>query len=67
MTDLTCPICGRVLVGNWRDWPEFPFCSRRCRQIDLGRWLGEAYRIPAQPEPTDPDTNDSAPSSESVE
>jgi endogenous inhibitor of DNA gyrase (YacG/DUF329 family) len=27
------------------DWPEFPFCSARCRLIDLGRWLGEAYRI----------------------
>jgi endogenous inhibitor of DNA gyrase (YacG/DUF329 family) len=24
-----------------------PFCSKRCADIDLGRWLGEAYRIPA--------------------
>jgi endogenous inhibitor of DNA gyrase (YacG/DUF329 family) len=32
------------------DWPEFPFCSRRCKTIDLGRWLGEAYRIPADGE-----------------
>lgn len=31
-------------------WPEFPFCSPRCRTIDLGRWLGEAYRIPAEGE-----------------
>jgi hypothetical protein len=29
------------------EWPEFPFCSRRCKTIDLGRWLGENYRIPA--------------------
>jgi endogenous inhibitor of DNA gyrase (YacG/DUF329 family) len=27
------------------EWPQFPFCSARCRTIDLGRWLGEKYRI----------------------
>jgi endogenous inhibitor of DNA gyrase (YacG/DUF329 family) len=26
-------------------WPQFPFCSPRCQTIDLGRWLGERYRI----------------------
>jgi endogenous inhibitor of DNA gyrase (YacG/DUF329 family) len=26
------------------EWPQFPFCSDRCRLIDLGRWLGEDYR-----------------------
>jgi endogenous inhibitor of DNA gyrase (YacG/DUF329 family) len=40
------------------EWPQFPFCSARCRLIDLGRWLGEDYRfaasqaeeeVPAQP------------------
>jgi endogenous inhibitor of DNA gyrase (YacG/DUF329 family) len=30
------------------EWPEYPFCSDRCRLIDLGRWLGETYRIPAE-------------------
>jgi uncharacterized protein len=30
------------------EWPSFPFCSARCRTIDLGRWLGETYRIPAE-------------------
>ncbi len=30
------------------DWPDFPFCSRRCKTIDLGRWLGERYRIPSE-------------------
>ena len=46
-----CPICGR-----WVDpatSPAMPFCSERCRQIDLARWLGERYRIPGpvhQPE-----------------
>jgi len=32
------------------EWPQFPFCSRRCRLIDLGRWLGEDYRISSQTE-----------------
>jgi endogenous inhibitor of DNA gyrase (YacG/DUF329 family) len=31
-------------------WPEFPFCSRRCKTIDLGRWLSEDYRIVAEGE-----------------
>jgi endogenous inhibitor of DNA gyrase (YacG/DUF329 family) len=43
------------------EWPEFPFCSARCRLIDLGRWLGEQYRFvpeaegkaPAEPEETE--------------
>jgi endogenous inhibitor of DNA gyrase (YacG/DUF329 family) len=30
------------------EWPQFPFCSARCKTIDLGRWLGETYRIPAE-------------------
>jgi endogenous inhibitor of DNA gyrase (YacG/DUF329 family) len=30
------------------EWPYFPFCSERCKTIDLGRWLGETYRIPAE-------------------
>ncbi|MGE5537351.1 MAG: DNA gyrase inhibitor YacG [Gemmatimonas sp.] len=36
-----CPICGRPSTVEMR-----PFCSKRCADIDLGRWLGEAYRIP---------------------
>jgi hypothetical protein len=29
----------------------FPFCSERCHLVDLGRWLGEEYRIPGPPLP----------------
>jgi hypothetical protein len=36
-----CPICRRPA-----DRPYRPFCSKRCADIDLARWLGEAYRIP---------------------
>jgi endogenous inhibitor of DNA gyrase (YacG/DUF329 family) len=36
-----CPICGRATVVEYR-----PFCSRRCADVDLSRWLGGAYAIP---------------------
>ena len=51
MIRVRCPICERWIEGqSTAEWPEFPFCSRRCKTIDLGRWLGEAYRIPAATE-----------------
>jgi endogenous inhibitor of DNA gyrase (YacG/DUF329 family) len=33
------------MPGNWQDYPDYPFCTKRCRTIDLGRWLGEEYRV----------------------
>ncbi|MEO0959519.1 MAG: DNA gyrase inhibitor YacG [Pseudomonadota bacterium] len=36
-----CPICGAPTVRDMR-----PFCSKRCADIDLGRWLTGAYAIP---------------------
>ena len=43
-----CPTCqgAAVKAGN----SAFPFCSSRCRAIDLGHWLDEDYRIPVQDE-----------------
>ncbi len=42
-----CPICSRSFtVATIDDLPSFPFCSDRCRRIDLGRWLDGAYVIP---------------------
>jgi|HubBroStandDraft_6_1064221.scaffolds.fasta_scaffold2702617_2 endogenous inhibitor of DNA gyrase (YacG/DUF329 family) len=35
-----CPICGKPPIGRYR-----PFCSARCGQVDLGRWLGERYAV----------------------
>jgi uncharacterized protein len=46
MIKTRCPICDREMPGQQKDWPEYPFCSPRCRKIDLGRWLGERYRLP---------------------
>ena len=42
MTERACPICGRPADAEFR-----PFCSRRCRELDLGRWLSGRYAIPA--------------------
>lgn len=35
-----CPICGGATVEAYR-----PFCSRRCADVDLHRWLGGVYRV----------------------
>jgi endogenous inhibitor of DNA gyrase (YacG/DUF329 family) len=49
MISVTCPTCGNRMEGqNLADWPQFPFCSERCKLIDLGRWLGESYAIPKE-------------------
>jgi hypothetical protein len=37
-----CPICGKPATE-----PSKPFCSERCRDVDLNRWLSDSYRIPA--------------------
>lgn len=37
----TCPSCGKPADPLTR-----PFCSKRCKDIDLGRWLNEDYRVP---------------------
>jgi uncharacterized protein len=41
------------MPGQASEWPDYPFCCRRCRVIDLGRWLGENYRIPTNDLPSD--------------
>ena len=52
-----CPICGKPVKLESR-----PFCSKRCADIDLGRWLGEAYRIPAEEPPEGFDQDEPGPS-----
>ncbi|HEX4021249.1 MAG TPA: DNA gyrase inhibitor YacG [Acidobacteriaceae bacterium] len=39
---LRCPICRTIVLS---DDPNVPFCSDRCRTIDLGKWASGAYRI----------------------
>jgi endogenous inhibitor of DNA gyrase (YacG/DUF329 family) len=58
MNKARCPICERSLDATGpKEWPDWPFCSKRCRMVDLGRWLGEGYRIesPATEEDLDLD------------
>jgi endogenous inhibitor of DNA gyrase (YacG/DUF329 family) len=38
----SCPVCGKPQVERFR-----PFCSRRCADVDLHRWLSGAYALPA--------------------
>jgi endogenous inhibitor of DNA gyrase (YacG/DUF329 family) len=46
---MRCPICKREFERDAS--PALPFCSERCRTIDLGRWLGEEYSMPVIPDP----------------
>jgi len=54
---MNCPICKKEVRPTD---PEFPFCSERCRIIDLGNWSSEKYAIPAplEPQPEPGDEND---------
>jgi endogenous inhibitor of DNA gyrase (YacG/DUF329 family) len=44
MAEPRCPICRKPAQPATR-----PFCSRRCADIDLGRWFSESYTIPGPP------------------
>jgi endogenous inhibitor of DNA gyrase (YacG/DUF329 family) len=47
-----CPTCGKGYeVAKLDDLKSFPFCSDRCRLVDLGRWIDGAYAIPDQGQP----------------
>lgn len=47
MREVSCPHCGKPVewspASKWR-----PFCSERCRMIDLGQWFGEEHAIPGE-------------------
>ena len=51
MAEPRCPVCRRALArpadAANRAESAFPFCSERCRQVDLGRWFSEQYAVPA--------------------
>lgn len=48
-----CPICGKP-----PDEKVKPFCSPRCADVDLNRWLGGVYAVPSNEPPDDPDRQD---------
>ena len=54
---MTCPVWSKDSTPEYR-----PFCSRRCADIDLGRWLNESYRVPVEDhEQDDASTSDAPP------
>jgi uncharacterized protein len=54
-----CPTCKASVPA---DGPFRPFCSLRCKRVDLGAWMLGHYRIPAAPDPdADPDTEGPVP------
>jgi endogenous inhibitor of DNA gyrase (YacG/DUF329 family) len=49
-----CPICGKPADERWR-----PFCSKRCADVDLNRWLGGHYHIETDEAPSEKSPSDS--------
>ncbi len=62
---MVCPICKRPVPTPPADGPrgDFPFCTSRCKLIDLGRWLDGAYQIPVDGAPDGDDLADDGPPS----
>ncbi|MBM3837394.1 MAG: DNA gyrase inhibitor YacG [Verrucomicrobia bacterium] len=50
MPKVKCPTCQKQ--GHWLSGAHGPFCSERCKLVDLGKWLGEEHRLsePLRPE-----------------
>ncbi|HXF88434.1 MAG TPA: DNA gyrase inhibitor YacG [Xanthobacteraceae bacterium] len=48
-----CPICGKLAIEQFR-----PFCSKRCADIDLHRWLSGVYALPVVEDKERPDAGD---------
>ncbi len=54
-----CPVCDAPV--DLQTTPTVPFCSDRCRLVDLGRWLDESYGVPAPPPADDEEVEGLAP------
>jgi endogenous inhibitor of DNA gyrase (YacG/DUF329 family) len=53
---VACPICGRPSAPDHR-----PFCTRRCADVDLSRWLGGVYRVSVDDPEADVEEEDGSP------
>ena len=60
---IACPYCGKETAYSPEN-PYRPFCSERCRLIDLGQWANESYRVPTN---SSSPATDQAPSETDVE
>jgi endogenous inhibitor of DNA gyrase (YacG/DUF329 family) len=54
VADPPCPICKKPAKGRAEN-RAFPFCSARCKQVELGKWLNEEYRVPVEEDDEDPE------------
>jgi len=61
MKAVRCPTCKKDVAPEGK---AFPFCSERCRLVDLGNWLDGRYRIASQNDERKPDGSDSDDSNE---
>lgn len=58
LKDIVCPTCKKK--GTWtKENPCRPFCSERCKLIDLGDWAAEKHKIPGENVPEDNESDDS--------
>lgn len=53
---MTCPVCARAVDARYK-----PFCSRRCADVDLARWLNGSYAIPVAEDEADASSDASPP------
>lgn len=66
MPTLECPICRCVVAyHDNKEVPFRPFCSKRCKLVDLGRWLSEEYRVSEEISPDIADSRPIAPPNQS--
>jgi endogenous inhibitor of DNA gyrase (YacG/DUF329 family) len=63
----TCPICHKIIKPSAQKQLEdthiFPFCSERCKLIDLGIWLDAGYKVVSNPQSEELDTPSVKPTS----
>jgi len=59
MSIIECRRCGKLLqYQQLKDLPFFPFCSKRCKLVDLGQWFNEEHRLPGEHAADDKEDND---------
>ncbi len=62
MPIIACRRCGKALqYEQIKDLPYFPFCSKRCKLVDLGKWFNEEHRMPGEKPAEEDEANDGAP------
>ncbi|HEV2883635.1 MAG TPA: DNA gyrase inhibitor YacG [Pyrinomonadaceae bacterium] len=56
---MKCPTCNKEV--DWQENQFRPFCSERCKLVDLGKWVNEEYRVPGRPVPTEEENQETEP------